>query len=73
MLVVMEMSTGRIIEPTPASTEVPVHAYADEARHAEWGAVPQVAVRLEEVVCMRDNDKRFATRGLMATLYATHK
>lgn len=73
MLVVMEISTGRIIEPTPASAEVPVHAYADEAMHAEWGAVPQIAARLEEVVCTRANDKSFATRGFMATLYAAQK
>jgi len=66
MLVVMDMSTGRIIEPTPASTEVPAPAYA------EWDA-PQIAARLEEVVCTRANDKAFAALGFMATLYAAHQ
>lgn len=67
MLVVMDMSTGRIVEPTPASTEVPVHTYA------EWGSAPEIEARLEEVVCARANDKAFATPGFMATLYAAPK
>lgn len=64
MIVVMDMSSGQIIEPSPAGAEAPAPAYA------EWGAAPEIAARLEEVVCARANDQAFATPGFMATLYA---
>lgn len=71
MKVVMDMSTGRIMEGTiPFDDEAAVAACGDAVQAAEWRALPQVTPRLEEIAWTDDSRLAAAQRGLMAMLYA---
>lgn len=67
MLVVMEMSTGKIVEPSISA------AYGDEVLDAGWVDFPVVEARLEEVVSQPRQDAGFSSRGFMATFYAAQE
>jgi len=73
MLVVMDMSTGRIMERSPACAEESARRYTDEVLHAEWVAVPRLACVSEEPAPGRSGEPLFDSRGFMATLYAAQE
>lgn len=67
MVIVMEMSTGRVAgeESSPYG-----EAYGDEVLNAGWAEVPRIELRLEEVVVSaRHESVKVDVEGFLARLY----
>lgn len=74
MLIVSEMSTGRIMECSAAQyNALPSMAYGEEVLRAARVDLPQVELRLEEHLATPRSEHSFDQIGFKATLYATQE
>lgn len=74
MLIVSEMSSGKIVECSAAQhNALLATAYGEEVLHAAWVDVPRVELRLEEHIATARSEQTFDQIGFMATLYAAQE